>query len=62
MGGVHKSLKKLMCDKKVPLDMRDRLPVVCDAEGILYVPFIGVRDGASTKKFEKKTYISLIIG
>ncbi len=47
MGGMHKSLKKLMCDKKIPLPLRSRLPVICDENGILAVPMIGVRDGAS---------------
>lgn len=45
MGGMHKSLKKLMCDKKIPLSLRARLPVICDENGILAVPMIGVRDG-----------------
>lgn len=47
MGGMHKSLKKLLCDKKVPLGIRGILPVICDGDGILYVPFVGARDGAA---------------
>ena len=62
MGGMHKSLKKLMCDKKLPTSVRDSLPVICDGDGILYVPYIGARDGTSAKNSENKTYISLIIG
>ena len=46
MGGMNKSLKKLMCDKKIPLDIRARLPIICDSNGVLAVPFIGIRDGA----------------
>ena len=46
MGGMHKSVKKLMCDKKVPIDLRSRLPVICDSEGIVAIPLVGVRDGA----------------
>ncbi len=49
LGGMHKSLKKLLCDRKVPLSLRSRLPVICDADGILAVPLVGVRDGASPK-------------
>ncbi|MBQ9782973.1 MAG: tRNA lysidine(34) synthetase TilS [Clostridia bacterium] len=45
MGGMRKSLKKLMCDKKIPPELRGRLPVVCDSQGILAVPGIGLRDG-----------------
>ena len=46
LGGMHKSLKKLMCDKKIPPELRARLPVLCDGDGILAVPCIGIRDGA----------------
>ncbi len=60
--GMHRSLKKLMCDKKLPIGMRDTLPVICDDNGILYVPYIGVRDGMSAKNSDKKTYITLITG
>ena len=50
MGGMHKSLKKLMCDKKIPLDERYRLPVICDGEEIAAVPFVGVSDTYRAKK------------
>jgi tRNA(Ile)-lysidine synthase len=48
-GGMHKSVKKLMCDKKIPSDVRDSLPVVCDKNGILWIPFVAVRDGICQK-------------
>lgn len=44
LGGMHKSVKKLMCDKKIPLPMRDRIPILCDADGILAIPMLGQRD------------------
>ena len=50
MGGMHKSLKKLMCDKKIPLDERYRLPVICDGDEIVAVPFVGVCDTYRIKK------------
>ena len=62
LGGMHKSVKKLMCDKKIDISVRDKLPIVCDGEGIVFVPFIGVCDRVKTKKNEKMTYISLISG
>ena len=46
MGGMHKSVKKLMCDKKVPIELRSRLPIICDSEGIVAIPLVGIRDGA----------------
>ena len=49
MGGMHKSVKKLMCDKKIPIDLRPRLPIICDEEGILAIPLVGIRDGVKGK-------------
>ena len=49
MGGMHKSVKKLMCDKKIPIDIRCRLPIICDSDGIVAIPFVGTRDGACNK-------------
>ena len=50
MGGMHKSVKKLLCDKKIPLDERCRIPMICDNDGILAIPFVGVRDSSDPKK------------
>ena len=60
MGGMRKSVKKLMCDKKTPIDERYRIPIICDAEGILAIPFIGVRDGARPKKDTRQEKITEI--
>lgn len=46
INGMNKSLKKLMCDLKIPLEIRNRLPVIYDDVGIVAVPFVGIRDGA----------------
>ena len=48
MGGMHKSVKKLMCDKKIPLEIRSRIPIIYDSDGILAIPFIGIRDNAKS--------------
>ena len=45
--GMDRKLKKLLCDAKIP--DRDRLPVFCDDDGILFVPGVGARDGAAAK-------------
>ncbi len=50
MGGMHKSVKKLMCDKKIPLYERYRIPMICDDDGIVAIPFVGVRDSSNPKK------------
>lgn len=44
--GMHRSVKKLMCDLHVPVELRGRLPVICDGGGIVAIPFLGVRDDA----------------
>lgn len=46
LGGHHKSLKKLFTEKKTPPSLRARLPILCDENGILAVPTVGVRDGS----------------
>ncbi len=40
--GGHKSLKKLLIDRKVPALWRDRIPVVADEAGVLAVFGVGV--------------------
>lgn len=45
--GMHKKLKKLLCDKNIPRDMRDRLPLVCygEARTPLWYPTVAFADG-----------------
>ena len=50
LGGMHKSVKKLYNEKKIPLDLRSRIPIICDKSGIIAIPFIGIRDGARAKQ------------
>ena len=47
LGGMHKKVKKLMCDRKVPLALRNRLPILKDNDGILWIPTVATRDGAA---------------
>ncbi len=37
-----KSLKKLFIDKKIPMEERDRIPILCDEAGIVAIVGIGV--------------------
>lgn len=48
INGMNKSLKKLLCDMKLGSD-RDMLPIICDDEGILWVPGAGLADRARPK-------------
>ena len=58
--GMHKSVKKLMCDKKIPVSLRARIPMICDDEGIVAIPFIGVCDRARVKKNDGNANITEI--
>ena len=60
MGGMHKSIKKLMCDRKIPLDERCRIPIICDGNDIVAVPFIGVSDVYSAKKEKSRDDIMTV--
>ena len=42
-GGINRKLKKLFNDAAIPREKRNDVPVVCDQEGILWVPGFGVR-------------------
>lgn len=45
--GHHRKLRKLMNEKGIPEVERDLYPVVCDSEGIVWVPGFPPRDGAA---------------
>ena len=45
-GKCHKSVRKLPRMAKFSLETREGMPLLCDAEGVLAVPFGPVRDGA----------------
>ena len=47
MGKMNKNLKKLFCDKKVPVRLRNSLPIIEDEGDVLWVPMVGVRDGCA---------------
>ena len=49
-GGFHKSVKKLMNEKKIPLELRSRIPIICDENGIVAIPFVTMRDGVKSPK------------
>ncbi len=46
-GGMTRKLKKLLCDKKIPQEERDRIPIICDDTGILWVPGFPPREKPS---------------
>lgn len=52
MGGMHRKLRKLYNAAKIPPRMREQMPLLCDGEGILWAPFIGLRDHLPTDNGE----------
>ena len=58
-GGNRKSVKKLLCDKKVPLSLRDSLPIVCLGDEIIYIPLCAVSDSVKTDK--ENSYVKICI-
>lgn len=46
LGGMHRRVRKLQNERGIPPALRDRLPLLCDGEGVLWVPGVGLRDGA----------------
>lgn len=44
-GGMTRSLRRVFCDRKLTAAQKDSIPVVCDGDGILWVPGLPPRDG-----------------
>lgn len=45
-GGITHKLKKVFNDRGIPPFLRQSVPIICDKEGILWVPGLSLRDGA----------------
>lgn len=46
--GKHRKLRKLQNERGIPPALRERLPLLCDGDGILWAPMVGHRDGTDT--------------
>ncbi len=42
-GGMTHKLKRILSDKKIPQDLRDRIPLICDENGVIWAPGIAKR-------------------
>ena len=51
-----KTLKKLYCEYKIPIEERENLPVLCDDEGIVWVYKIGVAERCAADKNTNSIY------
>ena len=56
-GGMNKLTKKLYCEHKIPLGVRNILPVFCDDDGILWIPGIETRDGVKSTDGDAELHI-----
>ena len=60
-GGMTHKLKKLFNDKKIPLSVRKKLPILCDDKGALWVPGFGVRDDGVPREERQDLFATLAI-
>ena len=60
-GGMTHKLKKLVSDRKIPVSKRERIPILCDAKGVLWVPGFGVRDDGAAADGKRGPYVALCI-
>lgn len=56
-GGMTRRLKKLLSGIHMPSEQRERLPVICDGDGILWVPGFPVRDGSASESGTRTLHI-----
>ncbi len=49
-GGMTHKVKRMLSDLKMPVTERRRYPMVCDGQGIIWVPGFPPRDGSEGKK------------
>jgi tRNA(Ile)-lysidine synthetase-like protein len=54
MRGMHRSVRRLMREAKLSLPDRERLPILCRGEEILWIPFVGVRDGIEARSTDNR--------
>lgn len=58
-GGMSRKVKKLFSERKLPQDVRDRLPILEDDEGILWIPGFPVSDRVKPTGNDKAAQVFL---
>lgn len=56
-GKINRKVKKLFCDKKIPKEKRARIPLICDDDGIVWIPGFPPRDDVKAASIEDAKYI-----
>lgn len=44
--GLHKDVRRLISARHIPFAAREALPLICDSEGVLAIPYVAARDGS----------------
>lgn len=52
---MHKNIKKLISEKKIPLDLRKKLPLLVNGTEVLWVPTVAVCDAIKKSKISQGT-------
>ena len=56
---MHKKVKKIMCDKKIPTSERSLLPIVREQGDAIYVPLCAVADRVKSNASDHQYVISI---
>ena len=60
-GGMTHKIKKLFSDAKIPRSKRGLIPILCDDNGVVWVPGFGVRDDGVAKDKREDIFVTLAI-
>lgn len=58
-GGMTHKLKKMFSDAKIPRSKRGLIPILCDDNGVVWVPGFGVRDDGVKNDDKEDIYVML---
>jgi tRNA(Ile)-lysidine synthase len=42
-GGITHKIKRIMNDNKIPTQLRDKIPLICDENGVIWIPNLAKR-------------------
>lgn len=56
-GGHTRNVRRRLIDLKIPAYERNRIPCICDSQGIVYVPFLRVADRVRPEKGKETLYL-----
>ena len=57
---INRSIKKIFIDKKIKKEKRNNIPIICDNEGIICVPYVGVSDRVFNKNANNAIFIYIL--